>query len=76
MRTINAMILRFINMRENSTRGGCLMFALFFLAAIFLMLVCGIATGDMKASMFIAGAIAVIAVVLGLWVFIANIRER
>lgn len=63
-------------MREDSTEGGCLMFALFFLMAIFFMLVGGVATGEMKAAMFIAGAIAVIAVVLGLWVFIVIGRKK
>lgn len=63
-------------MREDSTEGGCLMFALFFLMAIFFILIGGLAIGDMKAAMFTAGAIAIIAVVLGLWVFIVNIREK
>ncbi len=63
-------------MRENSTQGGCLMFALFFLAAIFFMLIGGLATGDMKAALFTAGAIVVIAIILGLWVFIVNIKEK
>ena len=63
-------------MREDSTRGGCLMFVLFFLMAIVFMVICGVATGDMGAAMFTAGAIVVIAIILGLWVFIANIREK
>lgn len=63
-------------MREDSTGGGCLMFAVFFLAAIFFMLICGMITGEMKAAMFIAGAILVIAIILGLWVFIVNIRKK
>lgn len=63
-------------MREDSTEGGCLMFALFFLAVIFFMFIGGVATGDMKAAMFIAEAIAVIAIILGLWVFIVSIRKK
>lgn len=52
------------------------MFALFFLMAIFFILIGGIAIGDMKAALFTAGAIVVIAIVLGLWVFIVNIRKK
>ena len=63
-------------MREDSTQGGCLMFALFFLMAIFFILIGGMAIGDMKAALFTAGAIVVIAIVLGLRVFIVNIRKK
>lgn len=63
-------------MREDSTQGGCLMFALFFLMAIFFMFIGGVATGEMGGAIFAAGVIAVIAIVLGLWVFIVSIREK
>jgi hypothetical protein len=52
------------------------MFALFFLMAIFFMFIGGVATGDMGGAIFAAGMIAVIAIVLGLWVFIVSIKEK
>lgn len=70
------MFLRFIVMREDSTEGGCLMFAVFFLALSFFMLVGGFATGDMKAGFWLAGAVLVIGAVLGLWSLIVSIKEK
>ena len=63
-------------MREDSTKGGCLMFAMFFLMAIFFMFIGGVATGDMKAAIFTAGVIVVIAIILGVLAFISNIGNK
>lgn len=70
------MFLRYIIMREDSTKGGCLMFAVFFLALSFFMLIGGFATGDMKAGFYLAGAVIIIGAILGLWVCITSIREK